>query len=340
MAKQDTAVVRTFDGSLADAEGLLAVEQATFAESPYDAPQVRDMLTTGRQRAWLAVGGGQVVGFVIAFPTTGLGGSWWEIDLLAILPEWRGRRLATPLIRAAAEAGAAAAARARAVVADDNQPSLRAFVRAGFRVGAERTHLLIRRFEKPSPEPEPPPGLVIREPAASDEINRWLGDSAWFSLENEMAQDWSNLADWTSLPRARAKWDSRPWWWRATGHDNSLATAPDPLRRPPGLRLLLAEEAGQPVGYAELIEVQTLLYHGLWIESLAAADQRARQALVQAVVTQAGSGGDLDEIGTLVPLGERRLQRALRAGGFRSLGVYRWLSADLPLSGEGEGQHG
>jgi len=289
MAQQAEVVIRAFDGSLADAKGLLAVEGATFDESPYDAPQVRDMLAAGPQRAWLAVGGGRVVGFVIAFPASGLRGPWWEIDLLAVLPAWRGRRLATGLIREAAGYGAAIASQARAVVADDNQPSARAFARAGFQIGAERSRLLIRRFEGLPPVQEPIAGVVIREASAFAEALPWFDNPG-----------------------------------RVSG------TAPDSLGQPLGLHLLLAEEGGQPLGYAELVEVQTLLYRGLWIESLEAAHHLARQALVRAVVSRASSGG-LDEIGIMVPLSKRRLQRAFLSEGFRSLGGYYWLSAALPL---------
>ena len=290
MAQQAEVVIRAFDGSLADAKGLLAVERATFDESPYDAPQVRDMLTAGPQRAWLAVGGGRVVGFVIAFPASGLRGPWWEIDLLAILPTWRSRRLATGLIRDAAGYGTAIVSQARAVVADDNQPSVRAFVRAGFQIGAERSRLLIWRFEGAPPAQGPLAGIAVREASTLAEALPWLGNRGRFSI----------------------------------------ATAADSLGQPLGLRLLLAEEGGQAVGSAELVEVQTLLYRGLWIESLEAAHRLARQALVRAVVSRASSGG-LDEIGIMVPLSKRRLQRAFLSEGFRSLGGYYWLSAALPL---------
>ena len=83
--------IRAFDGSLADAEGLLAVERATFDESPYSAEQVRAMLTEGSQRAWLALAAGQIVGFVIAFPTYGLGGR-----VLGDRPAGRPRRVDGP----------------------------------------------------------------------------------------------------------------------------------------------------------------------------------------------------------------------------------------------------
>ena len=291
MAKQADVVIRAFDGSLADAKELLAVERATFDESPYDAPQVRDMLTAGPQRAWLAVGGGRVVGFVIAFPTSGLRGLWWEIDLLAILSAWRGRRLATALIREAAAYGAGIVSQARAVVADDNQPSVRAFARAGFQISSGRFQLLIRRLEGAPQRQGPIAGVVIREASTFAEALPWLGNSGWFSVGAASAS----------------------------------------LGQPLGLRLLLAEEGGQPAGYAELVEVQTLLYRGVWIESLQAAHRLARQALVRAAVGRASSGG-LSEVGVVVPLGKRRLQRALLSEGFRSLGGYYWLSAALPLA--------
>ena len=49
------------------------------------------MLTDGPQRAWLAIADDRVAGFVVAFATTGLHGPRWEIDLLAVLPDWRRR---------------------------------------------------------------------------------------------------------------------------------------------------------------------------------------------------------------------------------------------------------
>jgi hypothetical protein len=81
-----------------------------------------------------------------------------------------------------------------------------------------------------------------------------------------------------------------------------------------------------------LIEVQTLLYRGLWIESLAASTQTVRVALVNEALNRAMSMG-LDEIGMMVPAGERSLQDALLAAGFRSLEDFDWLRADLPLPG-------
>lgn len=287
-------IIRAFDGSLADAEGLLAVERASFDESPYSAGQVRAMLTEGPQRAWLALGAGQVVGFVIAFPTHGLAGASWEIDLLAVLAEWTGRGLATRLIRAAGDGGKAVARRARAVVATDNEASARAFQRAGFRPAETTCELLILRPEGLAARSRQVAGLAVHETHDPAQARAWLPDP----------------------PR--------------TGNH-------------PDLTLLLAEQEGRPAGvrqagYAELLDVQTLLYRGWWIESLAARTAAARRALVSAIVDRA-IGAGLDEVGMLVPAHDWPTQKTLLEDGFRSLGAFRWLTADLPLPGQASGGH-
>jgi ribosomal protein S18 acetylase RimI-like enzyme len=132
MEESAEIIVRPFDGSLADAEGLLAVERATLEESPYSPEQVQTMLADGSQRAWLAVAEDRAVGFVIGFVTHGLAGAQWEIDLLAVHPDWTGQGLAKRLIGAASAFGAGLAQRARAVVAVDNTVSRRVFERVGF----------------------------------------------------------------------------------------------------------------------------------------------------------------------------------------------------------------
>lgn len=282
-------IVRPFNGSLADAEGVLAVERATFNETPYSSEQVRTMLAQGPQRAWLAVAAGQVVGFVVAFLTTGLHGPCWEIDLLAVHPGWRGHGLAARLIRAAAAYGTRLACRARGVVAADNPASARAFIRAGFRPAPGLCLLLIDRIRESSPRPRSSPGITVRSTADITEVTRWL---------KEVPFDGER----------------------------------------PGLTLLLAEQRGHPVGYAELIEVQTLLYRGVWIESLVAPARAARRALVEEAVNRARVAG-WDEVGAVVPHDNRPLQKSLLAAGFRSLGEFRWFTASLPLPGLAEGSH-
>jgi hypothetical protein len=54
--------------------------------------------------------------------------------------------------------------------------------------------------------------------------------------------------------------------------------------------------------------------------------------LVNEALTRAISMG-LDEIGMMVPESEPPLQETFLAAGFRSLGDFDWLRADLPLPG-------
>jgi hypothetical protein len=98
------------------------------------------------------------------------------------------------------------------------------------------------------------------------------------------------------------------------------------------LTLLLATANGHPAGYAELIQVQTLLYRGIWIESLVASAGAVREALIHQIVNRAIAAG-LDEIGAMVPSAEWSLQQSLVGRGFRSLGEFHWFSARLPLPG-------
>lgn len=302
-AMEAPLTIRLFNGSLTDAEGLLAVERATFDESPYTPEQVRAMLVEGPQRAWLAVQDEGVAGFAIGFPVTGLHGSWWEVDLLAVHPDWRGRRLGHRLIEAAMAHGATLARKARALVADDNGASEQAFLRAGFRViPGDRELLILRPGEK---------ARLVR--------TRWNGHVREASSRSEAIECLACLPG--AVPpagRAPERWGDE------TGEGPGAK----------GLTLLLAEqrpdlERARPAGCAELIEVQTLLYHGVWIESLRAASPGACGALVEQAVERVFEA-DLDEIGVVVQEQDRTLQRTLRSAGFRSLGGFRWLVAQMP----------
>jgi hypothetical protein len=56
-----------------------------------------------------------------------------------------------------------------------------------------------------------------------------------------------------------------------------------------------------------------------------------RETLVCHAMSRAMAAG-LDEVSAMVPRQNQPLLHTLLAGGFRSLGAYRWFSADLPLS--------
>jgi hypothetical protein len=94
--------------------------------------------------------------------------------------------------------------------------------------------------------------------------------------------------------------------------------------------LLVAESQAEVVGCAELSEVQTLLYRGLWIESLVASRQVVRIALAHDALNHAVAAG-LDEIGMMVPVSDYSLRVALNESGFRSLGQFDWFETELPV---------
>ena len=105
--------------------------------------------------------------------------------------------------------------------------------------------------------------------------------------------------------------------------------AGDPQEKP-GWTLLTAESRGEIAGCAELSEVQTLLYRGVWIESLVASRQVVRIALAHKVLGHAAAAG-LDEIGMMVPAVDYTLRVALQELGFRSLGQFEWFETELPM---------
>ena len=295
--------VRAFDGSLTDADGMLAVERDSFDESPYSRYQIRDMLTEGPQRAWLAVAGSAIVGFVVSFATHSLNGASWEIDLMAVHPSWRGRGLGTRLVRASCAYGTGLAGRARSVVSAGNQASARVFRRAGFRAAKEVCELYICRIQEQQEPEAATHGTEVTALGSSTEMRGWLAAS-------EM------------VPPGKPTFSSSP-------QPPASAAQANHASMP---RFLVAGRGSEPGGYAELIEVETLLYRGVWIESLRARTTLAREALIRDTLVRAKCV-ELDEVGAMVPRGDNRLQRALLNAGFRSLGEFRWFKASLPLPG-------
>ncbi len=87
----------------------------------------------------IAVEDNTVVGFVDSFLTLSSEGMRrWEVDLLAVLPEHRGKGIASQLIAASTDAGHTMdAALMRALIAVDNVGSEKAFARCGYQTQDE-----------------------------------------------------------------------------------------------------------------------------------------------------------------------------------------------------------
>ncbi len=82
---------------------------------------------------------GEVVGFVDGFATRAANRDLrWEIDLLAVHPDWRGRQLGKKLILACLKAGKERGADfARALIQTENRASQISFERCGFQCQPE-----------------------------------------------------------------------------------------------------------------------------------------------------------------------------------------------------------
>jgi len=300
--------IRPFDGSRHDAEGLLAVERETFAESPYNVDEVIYLLSNGEQRAWLAIVEGEVTGFVTAFPTCTLHGRNWEVDLVAVQPTAQRRGIATELIKAAVEgAGGHSLDKARAVVATDNPASQRAFTQAGFAPEETVFYLLLYKIQGFAPRPLDSGPVTIRDLALSTEES-------------------------TTVLRLDEGLTPRP--------DDVLA-----LTSGKSNEILVAVREEEIVGFAELLYVETLLYRGIWLESLIAqgTDREIQAALISEAVERARRKR-LDEIGCLVRTRKRgmaegtkraknvanhRLRKALAAQGFKVVNEYYIFRRDL-----------
>lgn len=262
-------LIRPFDGSRRDAEGLLAVERETFAESPYNADEVIHLLSNGEQRAWLSIVEDEVTGFVMAFPTYTLHGPNWEVDLVAVQPASRRRGIATELVKAAVKGtGGHSLDTARAVVATDNPASQRAFIKAGFTPEAMVCHLLLYEIRGFVPRPLDSGPVTVRD----------------LALSTEEAGAVLRLGEGLML-------------------------------RPGDVLALVSREANEIpvairereiVGFAELLYVETLIYQGIWLESVTAqgADREVQAALISEAVERAKLKR-LDEVGCLVQTRKR-----------------------------------
>jgi ribosomal protein S18 acetylase RimI-like enzyme len=286
-------LIRPFDGSRRDAEGLLAVERETFAESPYNADEVIRLLTSGEQKAWLAIVEGEVTGFVTAFPTCTLHGRNWEVDLVAVQPASQRRGIATELIEAAVEgAGGHSLDKARAVVATDNPASQRAFTQADFTPDEMLCHLLLYEIRGFVPRPLDSGPVTVRD----------------LALSTEEAEAVLRLSEGLTL---------RP--------DDVLALATRKANE-----ILVAIREGDVVGFAELLYVETLLYQGIWLESLVAqgAGRETQTVLISEAVERA-KRKRLDEIGCLVNVKDHLLREALVSQGFGVVNEYDIFRRDL-----------
>lgn len=134
--------IRRVQPLLPDAELLAAVEHASLGDSVYTPAQMRAVLERPEHHVYLATNADGAVGFCACFETDA--GRRLEVDMLGVLPDWRGRGIARSLIEhALGEARARGARSARGVVAAGNTASRRAFEHAGLSARATTAGVVI-----------------------------------------------------------------------------------------------------------------------------------------------------------------------------------------------------
>lgn len=285
--------IRPYAGTREDVLELLAVEQRSFGECPYSPEELSARLARPEQRVWLAETEGGIVGFLSGFETFGLGGPRLEADLLGVHPDWRGRGIATALLLAM-RGQADGRHRIRGIVNLHNPASARAFARAGFTPSEDPCDLLLYRIRGRSARPLPVWGGSVRPLAQRADADRLAAVARGEVLTPERL-------------------------WRCA--------------REAGVTILIAEKEGAVLAGVELLEVHTVLYSGLWIESVlpSTASGPALHGLVAASVEQAKAQG-LDEVGCLVPHGLWPLRATLLEEGFVPLDSYRvWQAPPLTV---------
>ena len=280
--------------TLADSEALLAVERRTLCDSPYSPTEVLQVLQRPEHYTYLAYSVGHAIGFCSCFETASGTGMCLEIDMLGVLPEHQSRGVGGLLLRRCLdEARCRDTDSARAVVADDNVASQKAFERAGLGASSDLREMLVYEI---------------------------LGDAAVPFLPLSWA--------WHRSAEGRFVWQEggRCAEYSASGHSRSMHR--------------IGNEKGS-VALAEVIQVETVSYRGLWVEKLLADSEAALGTIARALVEEA-KALNLDQVGYLWPIQEsqadddwRRI--SLVREGYQSVGVYRVYGLEWGERAQSEG---
>jgi ribosomal protein S18 acetylase RimI-like enzyme len=128
------------------APAILALKTRVWSHDEHSQAQVTRALQQRDHAAFVALTeDNRIAGFVDSFPTADMDGRRrWEIDLLAVHPDFQGQKIGQQLITAAHQAGRdAGIAQARALIQIENHASQGAFRRCGYATNGQTYKLMI-----------------------------------------------------------------------------------------------------------------------------------------------------------------------------------------------------
>jgi GNAT superfamily N-acetyltransferase len=135
-----------------DAAAVAAVMVVVWPDEPPSPDCIAAASGHIDHRGWVALDSGRVVGFLDGFTTHAPDGvRRWELDLIAVLPDARGRGAARGLVSAACEA-VDGVELVRALVRVDNMPMQRVMAQTGFALAEGGPHTLMVAEADPAAE--------------------------------------------------------------------------------------------------------------------------------------------------------------------------------------------
>jgi GNAT superfamily N-acetyltransferase len=173
------------------------VKHRVWEDEDVDETHVARVIAEPDHVTHIALEDNQVVGFVDSFLTLSSGGARrWEVDLLAVLPEYRGKGIASRLIAINMESGRQMGATfMRALIAVGNVGSEKAFAHCGFQVQDETCGLYVSGDDTADiPKPD---GLYLLP------VNTFNYRGVW--LEGQLSNEGFRKAQ---AVRTRYRWDT------------------------------------------------------------------------------------------------------------------------------------
>jgi GNAT superfamily N-acetyltransferase len=161
---------------IGDEEAIRRVKESAWPDEIPNQQQIYSVLQDPTHQIYLVVSDGEVVGFVDGFLTVSASGvRRWEVDLLAVHPDYRGQGIATQLVEHSTRIGTErGASLARALVQVDNIASQRAFARCAFTTDGMVYQLCVAFSGEAQPAIQPPTQLHVVDVNTMNYAGLWL----------------------------------------------------------------------------------------------------------------------------------------------------------------------